>query len=76
MDQQHASSPSRSVRRSWSGWIFAAFMAIAMFLLFTEHRAHVLGWGLHLLAGVCVLLLYLNTRAYEHDGPDDRAPMP
>ncbi|MDZ5455641.1 hypothetical protein [Azohydromonas lata] len=61
---------------SWSRWIFAAFMSIALFLLWSEHRAHLLGWVLHALVGVCVLLLYLNTRACEYDGPDDDRPRP
>jgi hypothetical protein len=63
--------PSAPKAKSWSGWILAAFMAISLFLLITEHRAHALGWVLHLLLGACVLLLYLNTRAYESDDQTD-----
>ncbi|WP_043461585.1 DUF2933 domain-containing protein [Azohydromonas australica] len=70
MDKSQA-PPLQPASRSWSRWIFAAFMVIALFLLWSEHRAHVLGWVLHALVGACVLLLYLNTRACEHDGPDD-----
>lgn len=76
MTQQPHSSTTGSARRPWAGWIFAVFMAITLFLLFTEHRAHALGWVLHLLVGVCVLLLYLNTRAYEDDGPDSGGRLP
>ena len=49
-------SPARKV----STWVLWAFMAIAAFLLLAEHRAHILGGWLHLLLGLCVLLLYLN----------------
>lgn len=67
MSVQHAPNPSKPARRPWASWILAAFMAITLFLLVTEHRAHALGWILHLLVGACVLLLYLNTRAHESD---------
>lgn len=60
--------------QSWNRWIFAAFMGIALFLLLSEHRAHVLGWVLHVLVGACVLLLYFNTRAYESDRGDGATP--
>ena len=59
---------------SWKRWIFAAFMGIALVLLLSEHRAHILGWALHALVGACVLLLYFNTRAYESDGADTAPP--
>jgi hypothetical protein len=46
-------------------WIFAG---VALLLLVLEHRAHVLGWGLHALLGLCVLLLYLVVRADSGGG--------
>jgi len=54
--------------RRWPKWIFWLFAGVALLLLVLEHRAHVLGWGLHALFGLCVVLLYLVIRA---DGADD-----
>ena len=54
--------------RAWPKWIFWIFAGVALLLLVLEHRAHVLGWGLHALLGLCVVLLYLAIRA---DGADD-----
>jgi hypothetical protein len=51
-------------------WIFWIFAGVALLLLVLEHRAHVLGWGLHALLGLCVVLLYLVVRADSGgDGP-------
>lgn len=49
--------------RAWRMWIFWIFAGVALLLLVLEHRAHVLGWGLHALLGLCVALLYLVIRA-------------
>ncbi len=56
--------------RAWPMWIFAG---VALLLLVLEHRAHVLGWGLHALLGLCVVLLYLAIRA-DSGGDGDRRP--
>jgi hypothetical protein len=58
--------------RAWPMWIFWIFAGVALLLLVLEHRAHVLGWGLHALFGLCVVLLYLVVRADSGgngDGP-------
>ncbi|GAP34179.1 DUF2933 domain-containing protein [Piscinibacter sakaiensis] len=56
--------------RAWRIWIFWIFAGVALLLLVLEHRAHVLGWGLHGLLGLCVVLLYLVVRADSGgDGP-------
>jgi hypothetical protein len=56
--------------RAWRIWIFWIFAGVALLLLALEHRAHVLGWGLHALLGLCVVLLYLVVRADSGgDGP-------
>jgi len=39
--------------------VLAAFAAASLFLLLTEHRAHLLGLWLLLLIPVCLVLLYL-----------------
>ncbi len=53
--------------RALTTWIFWIFAAVALLLLVLEHRAHVLGWWLHGLFGLCVVLLYLVIRA-DNDG--------
>ena len=56
--------------RARSMWIFWIFAGVALLLLVLEHRAHVLGWWLHALLGLCVVLLYLVVRAASgDDGP-------
>jgi hypothetical protein len=59
--------------RAWPMWIFWIFAGVALLLLVLEHRAHVLGWGLHALLGLCVVLLYLAIRA-DSGGDGDRRP--
>ncbi|MBN8489866.1 MAG: DUF2933 domain-containing protein [Burkholderiales bacterium] len=53
--------------RARSMWIFWIFAGVALLLLVLEHRAHVLGWWLHALLGLCVVLLYLVVRAASGD---------
>jgi hypothetical protein len=48
---------------AWQKWIFWIFASVALLLLVLEHRAHVLGWALHALLGLCVVLLYFVIRA-------------
>lgn len=60
-------SQPKSNRVRWALWVFAA---VALFLLLAEHRAHALGWLLHGLLGLCVVLLYLVIRA-DSDRPGD-----
>ena len=59
--------------RAWPMWIFWIFAGVALLMLVLEHRAHVLGWGLHALLGLCVVLLYLAIRA-DSGGDGDRRP--
>jgi hypothetical protein len=62
------SKKQASTGRAWPMWIFWIFAAVALLLLVLEHRAHALGWGLHALLGLCVVLLYLVVRAGSEDG--------
>lgn len=59
--------------RAWPMWILWIFAGVALLLLVLEHRAHVLGWGLHALLGLCLVLLYLAIRAHS-GGDGDRRP--
>lgn len=58
--------------RAWPMWIFWIFAGVALLMLVLEHRAHVLGWGLHALLGLCVVLLYVAVRADSGDHRDGR----
>ena len=53
--------------RAWRMRIFWIFAGVALLLLVLEHRAHVLGWWLHALLGLCGVLLYLVGRAASGD---------
>ncbi|OIQ83226.1 hypothetical protein GALL_349700 [mine drainage metagenome] len=60
-------------------WVFYGFLAIAGFLLFTEHRAHVLGILPYLLLLACPLMhLFMHHGhgihghdAHSHDTPEE-----
>jgi hypothetical protein len=56
-------------------WVFLGFAAIAAFLLFTEHRAHVLGLLPWLLFAACPLMHLFMHGGHGHgpgggSGPD------
>lgn len=53
-------------RRGW--WVFLGFAAIAAFLLFTEHRAHVLGLLPWLLLAACPLMHLFMHGGHGHGG--------
>jgi hypothetical protein len=57
--------------RAWPRWIFGSFAGVALLLLVLEHRAHALGWMLHALLGLCLVLLYLAVRA-DSGGEDGK----
>jgi cell division protein FtsW (lipid II flippase) len=59
--------------RAWPQWIVWTIAAIALLLLVLEHRAHALGWWLHVLLGLCVVLLYLLVR-FGGDGAGRNGP--
>jgi hypothetical protein len=49
-------------------WVFYGFLAIAVFLLFTEHRAHVLGILPFLFLLACPLMhLFMHHGHGHHD---------
>lgn len=59
--------------RTLTKWIFWIFAGVALLLLVLEHRAHVLGWGLHALLGLCIALLYVVIRT-DSGGDTDGTP--
>lgn len=53
-------------------WVFAGFAVIAVSLLFTEHRAHVLGILPYLFLLACPLMhLFMHHGHGHHDGKED-----
>ncbi|MEC5207793.1 DUF2933 domain-containing protein [Vogesella urethralis] len=57
-----------------SHWVFIGFVLVAGFLLFTEHRAHVLGALPYLLLLACPLMhLFMHHgHGHQHGGPSSR----
>lgn len=57
-------------RISKGRWVFYGFLAVAGFLLFTEHRAHLLGILPYLILLACPLMhLFMH---HGHGGHDHR----
>ncbi|HUG24498.1 DUF2933 domain-containing protein [Piscinibacter sp.] len=60
----------RTARGAAAPWIFAAFAAIGLFFLLTEHRAHLLGWLPFLLLAACPLMHFFHGGHGGHGGHD------
>lgn len=61
------SDPHETQHLSRGRWVFYGFLAIAVFLLFTEHRAHVLGILPYLFLFACPLM-----HLFMHHGHGDQ----
>ena len=60
------SDPRETQHLSKARWVFYAFLAVAGFFLFTEHRAHVLGVLPYLFLLACPLMhLFMH---HDHGG--------
>lgn len=60
--------PHETRHLSRGRWIFYGFILIAVFLLATEHRAHLLGILPYLILLACPLMhLFMH---HGHDGPE------
>jgi len=69
-DNNNANHTTHPGRRNYN-WIFIAFLAIAVFFLFSEHRAHLLGALPLLLLLACPLMhLYMHRGNGNHGGDD------
>lgn len=63
--------------RGRSGWVLPAFLVIAAFFLFTEHRAHLFGILPYLLLLACPLMhLFMHHGHRGHGHPGHQAPKP
>ena len=64
--EEHTGQDTHSPPRGYN-WIFFAFLAIAAFYLFTEHRAHLLGALPFLLLLACPLMhVFMHHGHGEH----------
>lgn len=70
-DSRMTSTPSTPPQRSSLRWVFFAFLAIAAYFLWTEHRAHLLGglgWLPYLIILACPLLHMFMHRGHGSHG--------
>jgi len=74
MDHDHTHPNPRGNTSGRLHWVLLAFLAIAGFFLFTEHRAHLLGvLPLLLLLLVCPLLhLFMHGGGGQHHSGGDK----
>lgn len=61
------------VPRLGANWILIGFLAVAGFFLFSEHRAHLLGWLPYLLLLACPLMHLFHDHS-RHGGHGARPP--
>ncbi|RTL51755.1 MAG: DUF2933 domain-containing protein [Bradyrhizobiaceae bacterium] len=75
-DHSHSESetPHGSFFASRAGFVFLGFAVIAGVLMFTEHRAHVLGALIWLPLLACPLMhMFMHHGHGSHDGHDEKS---
>lgn len=66
-----------STRRHRGKWVFLGFAAIALFFLWTEHRAHLLGALPYLLVLACPLMhLFHHGHGHHPHGGTEQSSAP
>lgn len=66
---KHQGNRQKDSLASRANWVFWGFVAVAAFFLFTEHRAHLLGWLPYLLLLACPLMhLFMHGGHGGHGG--------
>lgn len=61
--------------RTVSRWVFFGFVAIALYFLIAEHRAHLIPFLPFLLLAACPLLHLFHHRGHDHGkGDEDSRP--
>ena len=79
-DHSSHEGPQGSFLTSRAGLVLLGFLAIGAFLLFSEHRAHVLGAAFWLLPFACIFMHVFMHGGHGHGGhgthrkPDERNP--
>lgn len=79
MQHQHerpqGNTPATANRlRSVSRFVFFGFVAIALYFVIAEHRAHVLPFLPFLLLAACPLLHFFHHRGHKHGGEEGSPP--
>jgi hypothetical protein len=69
---EHGERPQGNFLTSRAGLVLIGFIAIAGALLFTEHRAHVLGVLIYLPILLCPLMHFFMHGGHGHGGHSDR----
>lgn len=65
----HIHNPDDVERHTSRGkWVLIGFLAIAAFFLWTEHRAHLLGYLPYLLILACPLMHLFHHGGHKHHG--------
>lgn len=67
-EHSHSGTSQASFIASRAGLVLLAFLAIGGFLLFTEHRAHVLGALVYVLPFACILMHMFMHGRHGHSG--------
>lgn len=67
-DHQHNSQPGGGISRTT--WALIGFLAIALYFLFSEHRAHFIGFLPFLLLAACPLMHLFHGHG-DHGGRED-----
>ncbi len=68
MHDHQEDRPKSSFLTSRAGIVLLAFLAMGGFLLFTEHRAHVLGAFIYVLPFACLLMHFGMHGGHGHSG--------
>jgi DUF2933 family protein len=64
LESNDASSADRM--RNVSRWVFWGFVAVALYFLITEHRAHIVPFLPFLLFAACPLMHLFHHRGHSH----------
>jgi hypothetical protein len=65
---KHWSSSRKFQHGAAAIWVFVGFAALALFFLWTEHRAHLYGWLPYLLLAACPLMHLFHGHGGGHGG--------
>ena len=67
----HQGSPPPSGARALTKWIFWGFVLVALYFLFTEHRAHVVPYLPFALLLACPLMHFFHHGGHGGHGDDE-----
>lgn len=72
MSHEHSANNGPDRLRTVSRLVFLGFVAVAVYFLITEHRAHLFGILPFLLLAACSLLHFFHHRGHDHEGGKSR----